>query len=332
MKKNTFYSVIVCIVISLFMFNFSPMEKEIKCENAIATHIYKICDLDKYDLSGCNQIPNSYPVETDYNPNGGNFCGTTIDIHIYTSVFTYDPYGNDSYDFSSTGHPPMWIKYQNGYDLNGLPEYGSIGPINEFELLPDGQPLGVYVFKSKDPISLNLDIDMFDCNTSMESAPYFFELNKANGDDYPILDAIWDCNVFKDNNCIKPDPEPDYKEEICTCYCPNNKPANENQSVIDEQSFLEEVYKTKINKELVENIQVFPNPFNEELKIRFPKATKFEGNIEVLDVSGKVILSNSLKQSEDKYLLDTETLPAGIYFCRIDINGLTQMHKVVKTN
>jgi chitodextrinase len=64
--------------------------------------------------------------------------------------------------------------------------------------------------------------------------------------------------------------------------------------------------------------QIYPNPFNSRVNLRFPERELMEENIEVVDITGKVILRPKLSNvSTGLGSLDLSDLPVGIHFILI---------------
>lgn len=78
---------------------------------------------------------------------------------------------------------------------------------------------------------------------------------------------------------------------------------------------------------LLASIRVAPNPFTTHLQLVNPEGVL--GRYEVLNVLGIVVRAGALEASE--VTLNTETLPAGVYFVRVNYeNGAQRTLKVVK--
>jgi hypothetical protein len=77
----------------------------------------------------------------------------------------------------------------------------------------------------------------------------------------------------------------------------------------------------KIQNEL-NNLVVYPNPFNENLIIRFSTLHENKCSIQLFDSKGllvKELLSNRKVHGEQKFTFSTGGLPAGIYACQIKV-------------
>jgi hypothetical protein len=59
-------------------------------------------------------------------------------------------------------------------------------------------------------------------------------------------------------------------------------------------------------------IKTFPNPTNSNLTISFSSVLN-NGKVELIDQSGKIMLSKLIEESTNKIHLDTVFLPQGIY-------------------
>jgi hypothetical protein len=70
------------------------------------------------------------------------------------------------------------------------------------------------------------------------------------------------------------------------------------------------------------NINIYPNPFNEETTVDFGGVVK-EVKIKILDVLGKCLNEYNLKEI-DKFIIDREGKVNGVYFVEIDVEGHNQ--------
>jgi hypothetical protein len=68
------------------------------------------------------------------------------------------------------------------------------------------------------------------------------------------------------------------------------------------------------------NLKLFPNPFQgNKLNIEMPPDIKSDIKVDLIDISGKVIVSNNYIASDGKeqYQFILPTLPKGLYFLRV---------------
>ena len=84
--------------------------------------------------------------------------------------------------------------------------------------------------------------------------------------------------------------------------------------------------ETPAEDALFANVDVAPNPFSTELRIENPEG--IEGYYELLTAAGVAVRSGAL--DAHKVILNTEALPAGVYFLHIRQGELTNTHKTVK--
>lgn len=79
-----------------------------------------------------------------------------------------------------------------------------------------------------------------------------------------------------------------------------------------------------------QNMNVYPNPFNEELIIESDYSSP-TATIQLIDVTGKVMLSQNLSTINHTINLNTESIQAGIYFLQIiDNSTRIQTKQVIK--
>jgi len=74
------------------------------------------------------------------------------------------------------------------------------------------------------------------------------------------------------------------------------------------------------------NIQIYPNPFHEQLTLHTTSGIQ---SLKIIDVQGRVVYQeNNLNTSQKQF--NTESLPPGIYFLEIFSDNLHEIKKVVK--
>jgi hypothetical protein len=68
-------------------------------------------------------------------------------------------------------------------------------------------------------------------------------------------------------------------------------------------------------------LKVYPNPANDKLTINLPFSRKQKATVDLYDLTGKLIRSNTLKESEDELEISTANLSEGIYIYKLNVNG-----------
>lgn len=76
-----------------------------------------------------------------------------------------------------------------------------------------------------------------------------------------------------------------------------------------------------------EKILVYPHPIEDDLNIKIPFSIA-KTNIEILDNLGKTILREKISNQNSK--IDVSTLNSGVYFLKIEINGVEKVTKIIK--
>jgi len=81
------------------------------------------------------------------------------------------------------------------------------------------------------------------------------------------------------------------------------------------------------------NINIYPNPAQEELFIRITNSTSGEGILIITDISGKVVKQELLNLSHKYSLIDLDVtgLSKGIYTIKITSNGVKFIDKFIKS-
>lgn len=83
---------------------------------------------------------------------------------------------------------------------------------------------------------------------------------------------------------------------------------------------------TGIEETILNQVEVYPNPFNDQLTINVGVNNWYYS---MIDITGKVIFSNNSNQSQQK--INLSSLDNGIYFVKISIGEHTIIKKVIKT-
>ena len=85
-------------------------------------------------------------------------------------------------------------------------------------------------------------------------------------------------------------------------------------------------------KEIKNEIQLYPNPAKDEVNLNFSKAIA-NGVVEIYDVSGVMVREISLKGRQSHYVLSTENLAAGFYIITVkNEKGVVGVTKMTKCN
>ncbi len=105
---------------------------------------------------------------------------------------------------------------------------------------------------------------------------------------------------------------------------------------IDGSSATSQVVKVDFNKALstkLEQVVVYPNPFNDNIHLIIPSDVTEMATITLIDMQGKVILSHQYSISEglNNITLDMlENLKKGLFFVKVILNNETRVVKILK--
>lgn len=79
-------------------------------------------------------------------------------------------------------------------------------------------------------------------------------------------------------------------------------------------------------------ITAYPNPFNNQFEINFNNAMPTTGNITIYDTTGKQVWQQHIHNNSDQTIVvQTTTLPSGIYFVKVSLeNGTNESFKIIK--
>jgi hypothetical protein len=97
---------------------------------------------------------------------------------------------------------------------------------------------------------------------------------------------------------------------------------------IDGKSSTTETKSILIDKDLASELNIYPNPFSEIIHVKFTPAQD-EGNIEVIDMEGRNVLSATFQKGDEYLVIDSSGLQPGLYF--IKFNG-SKYIKVIKAH
>jgi hypothetical protein len=90
------------------------------------------------------------------------------------------------------------------------------------------------------------------------------------------------------------------------------------------------IVQVKINK-VRPNFTVQPNPFDKEIVLQFNKEIESDVFLKLIDVTGREIYRNNLNgQNKTKFDISVPSLPAGIYFLYVQVEGIAYTVKVIK--
>ncbi|MFY0601457.1 MAG: T9SS type A sorting domain-containing protein [Cyclobacteriaceae bacterium] len=78
-----------------------------------------------------------------------------------------------------------------------------------------------------------------------------------------------------------------------------------------------------------EEFDIYPNPTVGDLKITGKNIAEY--NLVVYQINGKSIFVNSVKNGDDRLVLETNNLPSGIYFVTLEYEGRLITERIVKT-
>jgi PKD repeat protein len=73
----------------------------------------------------------------------------------------------------------------------------------------------------------------------------------------------------------------------------------------------------------IPELSIFPNPTEDELNIKFASATNQNANVQIRDVTGKILQQHVIKAAagSNLVLLNTDSIAAGSYFVTISVGG-----------
>lgn len=77
-------------------------------------------------------------------------------------------------------------------------------------------------------------------------------------------------------------------------------------------------------------IQVSPNPFSQNINVSVTASDTETVNIELLNANGQILRRQTYVGNQDKFPFQTQEVPLGCYFLRIQAGDRVYLHRVVK--
>jgi hypothetical protein len=182
--------------------------------------------------------------------------------------------------------------------------------------LPEGSANISFTIKNEGSISETFDYDFSDVlgwfdslNGSVDIGPGEKETITFNG------------TTFNngENSCqfqVTPTNKPSMTKSVNTPLFLGALNIDENNSLVPESIFL---------------LPPYPNPFNPHVNIRVKNGRGFESNIEIYDISGRIVKNISLDNMHNdfEYNWNATGESSGLYFIRLLYNNQSQIQKVL---
>lgn len=77
------------------------------------------------------------------------------------------------------------------------------------------------------------------------------------------------------------------------------------------------------------DITIFPNPSMDLIVIQLGSLVEKNYNIELIDINGKVVLTNKINQGQTLSYLDVQTIHSGNYLIKISDGNKSRTYKVI---
>ncbi len=321
------------LLIAVFLFGLVNATEAQKRNKPIITNLIKICDQEAFC---CGPVP-----AQPYNCENTTIIGTVeydeTDSRYYVnaslSAYCVDLPNRLEADFvpwPEEEEAPLLLKYEYAEGL-----FAHTPVINTWEYVADYIKEGTTVTHKVYRGSVNVRFEYdFNCNyPNDENAvmvrnvalysitpennyiPYLLE-GEGNGSS----NGIFSCDVFGEtcNFCYtdcEPSGDPAYDVEICT-ECLSRNP-------IDNEDYKTTAFQSQA---------VQPNPFSNFIKYRFFLDKNTEIKVQLFSVNGKEVYqkTRSLESGDHTFSLDTDHLPKGIYYLKINSGERSQTSRLVK--
>lgn len=212
--------------------------------------------------------------------------------------------GNETYYFSTTSDNKIKI-YKSDFSLfktinTNLPNGYEINIF--YNNIIDPYMISKHIFNSDDKLEIIVKAQLADNTTVHRKLLVINEDGELIKDFNPDLNKSWGklVDIFHDNVSNQ--------NKMLVEQFVNNIPFYEVYSLPSS------ILNIKELKE-IEKLTAFPIPTNSILNVINPKNSS--NTIEILDMTGKIILSRIITNSENKISINVESLPKGIYVYKI---------------
>lgn len=275
-----------------------------------------------------------HPANGDYHHHQ-NPSAFDLDLNVVSTICNlYDADG--LYAINSSVHSPLL-----GYAYDGFPIYGAYGYANV-----NGTG-GIVRIKS-----------------SYQLASYSVRTNYPDGtdvDDGPAVSATYPLGYFREDYQYVAQSGEDYLDEHNGRFCvtpeyPSGTYAyfctvDENWNSAYPYAVGPTFYGVSANR-LVTSIseavtvytpsssisetdfeamefKVFPNPASDLIAVQLKGLTKYDLELTLVDISGKIVATNTIHAGQTISYFDSATVYPGTYFVKITANGFVSNHKVI---
>jgi PKD repeat protein len=93
------------------------------------------------------------------------------------------------------------------------------------------------------------------------------------------------------------------------------------------------IVRVSEHSQSIHSVSIAPNPYSETFSVLFNSISSSEVSVEVMDIQGKVLIKQSaavMGGLNTVFVNESSNLRSGVYFVRLNMNGETQVLKLVK--
>lgn len=294
----------------------------------------KICDF-RHNLSSSQSVCNPTAAELTDN----NDCTGTVKAYLRVANLATNPVLGQTYSLPA-GTPPMYYEYT----VDGVTNV--IGPITTFTYnydYKDAQKNLHPIYEYTHDMIFSLDGH---CKAP-QATNIFFDVRiiDDNGNlwdlyGYGDIGEIFTCAIFEET-CNYCDPlcagsTLDYPG-LLAC----GEPCHGCQSTTRTQTEKVKLHQVsdgdkyaEINEMIessIKEMQIAPNPFNNEITLSFPSYADSEVVIQIINAEGKMERSiQAVLNTEKTIRLDLTDLTNGIYYCKVQTGKNVETRKIIK--
>lgn len=99
---------------------------------------------------------------------------------------------------------------------------------------------------------------------------------------------------------------------------------------LDGKSWLKTITGVNSNSAIKSNIAMYPNPASDLVTLWFENKQNTKASYGVYNAEGKLVFVPQILSTQNKLTINIQELPAGVYFVKLNINGVEHTKRLVK--
>lgn len=170
----------------------------------------------------------------------------------------------------------------------------------------------------------DLDLRIVNVDTGVEYFPYRLARNMAQLDNVNLVNSQGD-NIADNIEKVEIPSVIGGNYKVIISHKENLTGGSQDVSLI----MTGQAGPLSVEEKILNELKVYPNPTNDYVFVEGNLVELIDAEIEVYDISGKVVISGSIQNSFQS-LIDFSNVNSGIYMMRINKNGAQKTFKIVK--